>query len=66
MKTDAQTWANPFKIRTLFVAAAAAISLAPVCAHAQSGPPMSGYGDGVFVSWLNVVSATQAAQPSWL
>ena len=64
MKTEAQTRANPFKIRRLSVAAAAAISLAPVCAHAQSAP--SGYGDGVFVSWLNMVSATQSAQPSWM
>jgi len=27
---------------------------------------MSRNGDGVFVSWLDMVSATQAAQPSWM
>jgi hypothetical protein len=67
MKTDAQTRANSFKIRRLVVAAAAAISLAPVCAQAQSAPPTATrYSDVPFVSWLNTVSATQAAQPSWM
>jgi hypothetical protein len=73
MKTDAQTRDNPFKIRRLVVAAAAAIALAPVCAHAQSAPPMATkdpgagyYGDRPFVSWLDMVSASQAAQPRWM
>jgi hypothetical protein len=73
MKTDAQTRDNPFKIRRLVVAAVAAIALAPACAHAQSAPPMaakdpgSGYfGDRPFVSWLDMVSASQASQPSWM
>lgn len=59
---------------------AAAIAIAPVCAHAQNAqPPMSMplavktmdpsaayYNSGPILSWLNMVSATQAAQPSWM
>jgi hypothetical protein len=58
----------------------AAIAIAPVCAHAQNAqPPMSMplavkamdpsgayYNSGWFASWLDMVSATQAAQPSWM
>jgi hypothetical protein len=67
MKTDAQIRGNPLGIRTLFVAAAAAISLAPVCVHAENAPPMANwYSDRPFVSWLDMVSASQAAQPSWM
>jgi hypothetical protein len=74
MKTDARTRDNPFKIRRLLVAAAAAMALVPVGAHAQSAPPMATkalpgdgyYGDRPFVSWLDMVSASQAAQPSWM
>jgi hypothetical protein len=71
MKTDAETRDNPFKIRRLLVAAAAGIALAPVCAHAQSAPPMATpgagyYSDRPFVSWLDMVSASQAAQPRWM
>jgi len=59
-----------------------AIAFLPVCAHAQnSQPPMSlplavkaatspSYGyvapSGPFISWLAMVSATQAAQPNWM
>jgi hypothetical protein len=67
MRNDTQLGGNPSKVRWLGALAGAAVLLAPLCAHAQSGPPMSRYGDdGVFVSWLNMVSATQAAQPSWM
>jgi hypothetical protein len=57
-----------------------AIALAPVCAHAGDpfampvkAPPSSGYPGGNWYppgdpiqSWLGMVSATQAAQPSWM
>jgi hypothetical protein len=58
--------------------AAAAIMLAPVYAHAQSVPmltkalPPDGYYANTyppgapFRSWLDMVSATQAAQPNWM
>jgi hypothetical protein len=57
---------------------AAAILLAPVCAHAQSaGPPLlgkalpadpslSGGPVTFWTPWLDMVSATQAAQPHWM
>jgi hypothetical protein len=57
-----------------------AIAIAPVCARAQNAQPMSlplavkaatvpsnGYvNSGPFVSWLAMVSASQAAQPNWM
>src|SRR5262249_48894363 len=66
------------KVRWLGAAAGAAISLAPVCAYAgdQSpysvpvrAPPANGYlypGSNFFAAWLDMVSATQAAQPNWM
>src|SRR5580692_1870376 len=83
MRNYAQTRDNPFKTRWLGAAVAAAISLAPVWAHAQSAdlpPPLpvkapaynglpgsGGYQPGDAIqSWLAMVSATQAAQPSWM
>jgi hypothetical protein len=81
MENDTQTRGNPFKIRWLKAAVGAAISLAPVCAHAQNAqspyslpvkaPPANGYpGDSgpanPILSWLDMVSATQAAQPNWM
>jgi hypothetical protein len=78
MKSDARTRDNPLKIRWLGAAAGAAISLAPVCAYAgdQSpysvplrAPPANGYlypGASFFSSWLDMVSATQKAQPNWM
>jgi hypothetical protein len=71
---------NPFKIRWSGAVAAAAISLAPVCAYAGDAqspyslplkaPPANGYLDpgaaSPWISWLNMVSATQAAQPNWM
>ena len=81
MRSDMQTRDNPFKIRWLGAAAGAAISLAPVGAYAgdaQSpyslplrGPAANGYlypgsATSFVASWLNMVSATQAAQPNWM
>ena len=78
MKNRAQTCGNPFKTRWLGAVAGAAISLAPVYAHAQSVPmltkalPADGYyansypPGAPFRSWLDMVSATQAAQPNWM
>ena len=56
------------------------VAFAPVCAHAQNAqppfsmpvkaPPMSAYpGQAtpyMYMSWLDMVSATQAAQPNWM
>jgi hypothetical protein len=64
--------ARPF--RWLRAAAGAAILLAPICAYAQQAPnpygaaPANGYQfpPSSFASWLDMVSATQAAQPSWM
>ncbi len=63
MRNHAQTLGNPSKTQWVSAAAAAVISLAPVLAHAQSPdlPP----GDPI-QSWLAMVSASQAAQPSWM
>jgi hypothetical protein len=80
MKTDTQTRGNRFKGLWPGVAVGAALSLGPVCAYAQSAqspyslpvkaPPAKGYQDPdsatPFRSWLDMVSATQAAQPSWM
>jgi hypothetical protein len=52
-----------------------AIAFAPVCAHAQNAqPPLLGkalppdgyLSNGPILSWLDMVSATQAAQPHWM
>jgi hypothetical protein len=78
MKSHALTCVRPFNTRLLGAVAAAAIMLAPVYAHAQSAPmltkalPANGYyansypPGAPFSSWLDMVSATQAAQPSWM
>jgi hypothetical protein len=80
MKSHALTCVRSFNTWLLGVAAAASILLAPVYAHAQNAqspyslplraPPSGGYPysgpDYPFLSWLNMVSATQAAQPSWM
>jgi hypothetical protein len=60
MKFHAQTIARSFNTQLLGAVAAAAIMLAPVCAYAQSA------ADGPLRSWLDMVSASQAAQPSWM
>lgn len=66
------------KVRWLGAAAVAALSLSPVGAYAgdQSpysvplhAPPANGYlypGSNFFLSWLDMVSATQKAQPKWM
>src|ERR1700733_9153621 len=78
MKSHALTCMRSFNARLLGAGAAAAIMLAPVYAHAQSAPiltkalPPDGYYANVyppgapFHSWLDMVSATQAAQPNWM
>jgi len=71
--------AAPLKLRWLGLAAGAAISLAPVCAYAGDAPspysvplrapPANGYlypGSSFFSSWLDMVEATQKAQPRWM
>src|SRR5215475_1473028 len=77
MKNEAQTRGNHF-IRWLGLGVGAVTSLASVCAHAgdQSpysvllrAPPANGYlypGSNFFLSWLDMVSATQKAQPKWM
>jgi hypothetical protein len=74
MKMDEQVCGKPFRIRWLGALGIVATFLAPVCAQAQSAsplltkaPPGGGYVDpGPIGSWLDMVSATQAAQPSWM
>jgi hypothetical protein len=67
MRNDTRIRGNRLDSRWLGALAAVAILLTPLCAHAQSAPPMAlRYSDVPFVSWLNMVSATQAAQPSWM
>jgi hypothetical protein len=68
MNRDTENRGNPFKARHLGAAAGAAMLLAPICADAQSVPSANGYSfsGSPFVSWLDMVSATQAAQPSWM
>jgi hypothetical protein len=78
MTSHALTCIRSFNTRLLGAAAAAAIMLVPVCAQAQSAPGyasifsapppsyINGYGGGVFRSWLDMVSASQAAQPNWM
>ena len=71
--------AAPLKVRWLGLAAGAAISLAPVCAYAGDAPspysvplrapPANGYlypGASFFSAWLDMVEATQKAQPRWM
>jgi hypothetical protein len=72
-----RTPANGQLIRWLGAAAGAAIALAPLGAPAQNAqppfpppvvaPPANGSpSSGPLVSWLDMVSATQAAQPDWI
>jgi hypothetical protein len=76
---DERRRATPLKVRWLGLAAGAAISLAPVCAYAGDAPspysvplrapPANGYlypGASFFSAWLDMVSATQKAQPNWM
>ncbi len=77
MKRDAQNRYDRLKIRWLEAAVGAVIALAPLGAWAQTAQPPfplpavalpangSPYSDP-FVSSLNMVSATQAAQPTWM
>jgi hypothetical protein len=78
MKFHALTCVRSFNTRLLGAVAVAAIMLAPVYAQAQSVPmltkalPADGYYANIyppgapFRSWLDMVSATQAAQPNWM
>jgi hypothetical protein len=80
MKSDAQNRRNPLKVHRLGAVAGAAIALAPLGAHAQNAepslalpalaPPASGpltfTPPPAVESWLDMVSATQAAQPNWM
>jgi hypothetical protein len=63
MRTDTQSRGNRCGARWLGALAGAAILLTPLYAHAQSAPSVPYMP---FVSWLDMVSATQAAQPSWM
>jgi len=80
MNSDARNRRNLLKIGWLKTAVGAAIALAPLGAHAQnaesslalpalaapaSGPLSFTPSPGV-QSWLDMVSATQAAQPTWM
>jgi hypothetical protein len=78
MKSDAQNRRNRLKIQWL--GAAGAIALTPVCAGAQAAdvlpslpalaPPANGplyfNPPPAVLSWLDMVSSTQAAQPNWM
>ena len=80
MNSDARNRRNPAKIPWLGAGALAAIALAPPGAHAQSaGPslplpalaapangPLNFNASPAVLSWLEMVSATQAAQPNWM
>ena len=79
MNHKAQTRGNPLNIRWLGAVTGAAISLVPAYAHAQNAPTLNkalaGYSPvyspvyppgAPFASWLDMVSATQAAQPKWM
>jgi hypothetical protein len=70
MKSDAKDRGKQLNIRWLWAAVAAAIPLAPVFAYAQSlpAPPPNAYlfSGSPFASWLDMVSATQAEQPTWM
>jgi hypothetical protein len=71
MKTDTQIRGERRGARWLGALAGAATLLAPLCAYAQSAPPIA-YKAAPFAdpyyggSWLDMVSASQAAQPSWM
>ena len=80
MKSDARNRPNPLTIRGLGAGALAAIALAPPGAHAQNAEPslalpaLAAPANGplnfspppAVLSWLDMVSATQAAQPTWM
>jgi hypothetical protein len=80
MKSEARNRRNPLEIRWLGAAAGALMALASVGAHAQNAPPqlslpvLAPPANGplyfnpppAVVSWLDMVSATQAAQPNWM
>ena len=80
MNSDARNRRNPPKIRWLGAGALAAIALAPPGAHAQNAEPslplpaLAAPANGplnfnpspAVLSWLDMVSATQAAQPNWM
>ena len=76
MNHKAQTRGDPLKIRWLGAVAGAAILLAPLSAQAQNAPIVtkdrpfdaypSAYSSDPFRSWLDMVSASQAAQPNWM
>jgi hypothetical protein len=63
-----QKQSHSYRGLSLVAASAAAVVLVPLCAHAQSAPVNSGYqfSGSPFISWLDMVSATQAAQPTWM
>ncbi|HXN67284.1 MAG TPA: hypothetical protein VN926_06465, partial [Bradyrhizobium sp.] len=65
MNSESQNRGNQLKIRWLGTAAGAAIALAPFGAHAQNAQPSLSLPPPLG-SWLDMVSATQAAQPSWM
>ncbi len=78
MKNDTKNRSNSSIIRWLSVAAAV-MPLAPICARAQEAqspfafpgilPPASYQPSNTsspILSWLDMVSATQAAQPKWM
>jgi hypothetical protein len=68
MSRFTQNQNNSVRYLWLGATSAASILLTPLCAHAQSVPAASGYqfSGSPFISWLDMVSATQAAQPSWM
>jgi hypothetical protein len=59
---------NTFRHLWLGAASTFLIAFAPFHAFAQSAPTASGYqfSGSPFMSWLDMVSATQAAQPTWM
>src|SRR5579883_3441677 len=66
MNRKARTPVNAIKTRWLAAVAGLAMCLAPIYAHAQSAPNVASGYDGPFRSWLDMVSASQAAQPGWM
>ena len=80
MNSDARNRRNRPKIRWLGAGALATIALAPPGAHAQNAEPslplpaLAAPATGplkfnpppAVLSWLDMVSATQAAQPNWM
>jgi hypothetical protein len=79
MNSEAQNRRNPLEIAR-WLGAAGAIALAPLGAQAQSAEPslslptlaspasgpLSFTPPPAVLSWLDMVSATQAAQPNWM